>query len=264
MRKIIDVTLINTELHLLDLRINILQDVVDEFYVVQATKTFSGLPKKTFSHNDYSHPKLHYVTIEFPEGLGTWDRDHYQRNYKVLDITGYKRDPEMSLKLSDDDIVLISDLDEVPNPEKLLELKKTFNPDLTYSFTQIMHQYYLNNQNISEPWAGSKACSVERYTSDNLIPQQLRDSSGHQLIENGGWHWSFLGDEEFLKNKIESYAHQEHNNRFTKDSIIYRKDDNKDIFDRGFTLQTVKLDSTYPTYILENQDKLKQYIKEVE
>jgi len=92
----------------------------------------------------------------------------------------------------------------------------------------------------------------------------LRDSSGHQLIENGGWHWSFLGDEEFLKNKIESYAHQEHNNRFTKDSIIYRKDDNKDIFDRGFTLQTVKLDSTYPTYILENQDKLKQYIKEVE
>ena len=250
MRKIVDVTLYNNELHVLDLRVNILQDVVDVFYVVQATQTFSGLPRKILE--SYDHPKVKLVTIDFPDGLTTWDRDHYQRNYKV-DVSGY----------SADDIVLISDLDEIPNPDVVEFLRENFDETQSYSFSQIMHQYYLNNQNISEPWAGTRAVSVGKYLAPILVPQALRDTEANIGLANGGWHWSFLGDEEFLKAKIESYAHQEYNNRFTLDSIVYRKDDNKDIFDRGFILKTVELDEQYPKYVRENQELLAPYIKKV-
>jgi beta-1,4-mannosyl-glycoprotein beta-1,4-N-acetylglucosaminyltransferase len=249
MRKIVDISLINDELHILDLRVKILEDIVDKFYVVQATKTFSGLKKKCLSSEDYSHPKVEFVTIDFPDGLDTWSKEYYQRNYKV-DLSSY----------SPDDLVLLSDLDEVPNPEVLKQLSENFDINTIYGFSQIMHQYFLNNQNTSELWAGTRALSVEKYSSE-LTPQQVRMSAASILLKDGGWHWSFLGDEESLRNKIISYSHQEHNNNYTLDSIIYRLNNNEDIFERGFVLKAVEIDETYPKYVRENQDKLEKYIK---
>lgn len=249
MPKVIDIVLYNNEYHVLDLRVNILQDVVDKFYVVQSNRTFSGIPKSILV--DYPHDKVEVVTIEYPENLDTWGRDRYHRNYKV-DLSQF----------APDDIVICSDLDEVPNPDKVQWLKENFDPNKSYTFEQINHQYYLNNRNLSEPWAASNAVSVEKYLSPGLVVQALRDNPCDIMIPDGGWHWTFLGGEEILQRKIISYAHQEHNNNYTLDSIKYRMIENQDIFNRGFVLQVFPIDTDdYPKYVRENQDKLAEYIK---
>ena len=248
---IADIVLYNNELHVLDLRIAIMEEFVDKFYVVQSTKTFQGHPKPILE--SHPHPKVQLVTIEYPEGLDTWGRDRYHRNFKV-DFQG---------EFAPHDIVLCSDLDEVINPDSLQWLKNNFDPNKTYSFEQINHQYYLNNRNLSESWAGSKACSVEKYLSPNLVVQAHRDSQNHELIKKGGWHWTFLGGEDVLKRKIQSYAHTEHNNNYTIDSIKYRIESNEDIFQRGFELKVFPIDSDdYPNYVRTHQEELAKYIKQ--
>ena len=150
-KRVVDITLYNGEKFLLDLRREILKDVVDLFIVKQANTTFSGMPRELFEV-DQDNTKTE--VIQFPEGLDTWGRDRYQRGY-ILDLEKYGVD--------DNWIILTSDLDEVPDPNAVAWLKDNFNEDEVYSFEQRMFQYFLNVVNLSEPWAGTRACSLNTY-----------------------------------------------------------------------------------------------------
>jgi len=249
-KKIIDVVLYNGEKFLLDIRREILKDVVDLFIVKEGNTTFSGLPRDLFvSDQENTETEV----IEFPEHLDTWGRDRYQRGY-ILDLEQYGVD--------DDWIVLTSDLDEVPDPKALAWLKDNFDNDEIYSFEQTMFQYFLNVVNTSEPWAGTRGCSLEKYKHiDAETMRQRRDQC--TILEDAGWHWSFLGGKEMIEKKIKSYAHQEYNNEFILNDIHSRMNQNKDVFERGFELKTVKIDDSFPEYIVDNQDKLAKYIKKV-
>jgi len=255
MPKIIDVVMFNNEIEMLDLRINILDQAVDAFYVVQADQTHQGNPKGCIlSHCD---ERVHVATISFPDGLDNWGRENYQRQYKV-DLSQY----------SPDDIVMISDIDEVPDPVKLQLLRdELWDPQYYYAFEQTMHQYYLNNVNTTEPWSGTRALSVENYNSIDL--QSLRGDWGiinHRpiIIPDAGWHWSFLGSEEVIRTKITSYAHSEFNNDGVLNSIEDSIKNNTDIFGRNNQLEVVPIDGRYPEYIRNNQNKLQYLIKKLE
>lgn len=245
--KVIDVFLYNGEKFLLDLRREILKDVVDLFIVKQANTTFSGLPRDLFEP-DQDNTKTEVLI--FPEHLDTWGRDRYQRGY-ILDLEKYGVD--------NDWIILTSDLDEVPDPKAIAWLKENFDKDNIYAFEQTMFQYFLNVVNTSEPWAGTRACSLENYK--HIDAESLRQNYMTNILPNAGWHWSFLGGKEVVEKKIRSYAHQEYNNDFVINDIHRNMNENKDIFGRGFELKVVDIDNNFPEYIVQNQDKLSHLIK---
>lgn len=252
-RRIVSITPFYNETHILELRLGILEGVVDRFYTIEATKTFTGIDKPMLA-NTIKHSKHTVVEIEFPDALDEWGRENYQRDF-IIDLSEYK----------DDDIVLINDLDEIPNPKTVALLRDNFDPEFSYAFAMIIHQYYLNNQNIGEGvWLKAKACSVGEYRKEGFNATALRLSHNSIYVPNGGWHWTFCGDTEFIKNKIEAFAHTECNTDQIKSNLDLHFENNTDTLGRGYELKLVDIDSDlYPDYLKDNKEKYSKYIKEL-
>jgi beta-1,4-mannosyl-glycoprotein beta-1,4-N-acetylglucosaminyltransferase len=259
-RRIVSVTPFFNETHILELRLGILEDIVDKFYTVEADKTFTYQDKPMLAKT-VVHPKHEVIEITLPEevegwGRGSnWGRDYYQRDYKV-DLSEY----------NDDDIVLITDLDEVPRPEMLEYLRDNFDPQYSYGFEMVVHQYYLNNQNIGEGMIDrARAYSVAQYRDPNFHPSLVRFNTYPDIVvPNGGWHWTYIGDADFIRNKIEAFAHNEFDNDNVKNGIEQRIENNTDTLGRALELRLVPIDTDfYPRYIRDNKEKYSKYIKEL-
>ena len=82
------------------------------------------------------------------------------------------------------------------------------------------------------------------------------------FIEDGGWHFSSVKSISDIYKKLNSYAEQQYNNENFKNlSIIEKKLKNReDLFNRNYKYKTIKIDNTYPNFILENEENLKDYI----
>ena len=164
---------------LLDIRLNILKDKVDKFVIAEATKTHSGEKKKlNFDINNFSKfkDKIEYMIIDnLPAEVNNfkkdWSashvRDQFQRNSLQK---GYK-------DCSDDDLIMISDLDEIPNPEKI----KEFNEKNKYAcFIQKNLHQKMNLLNITVmDWPGTKICKKKYLKS----PQWLRNIKTKKPLE---------------------------------------------------------------------------------
>ena len=171
------------------------------------------------------------------------------------------------LKSADEnDLIILSDADEIPDLSKLNQIdKKT-----TYTAcSQMMFMYKLNLQNLDESnWIGSKI-SLKKNISSMQKLRELKfkkfsfwriDRPNIQIIK-GGWHFSFLQTPKQILNKIKSFSHGEFNSNSINEKVIEEKIiKNEDIFDRGKKLKKVKLDSSYPNYILENKEKFFKWI----
>ena len=259
--KIFDCVIYFDEDLMLDLRLNILNQDVEKFIIVEAAFDHQGNPKeKNFKISNFRkfENKIKYFFIEsFPERLTSWERENYQRNYIAQCLKG----------LSDEDLVIISDVDEIPNLKTINQFDKN-----KYSvFEQKMFYYKFNLLNINQPlWYGSKLCKKKHLKS----PQWLRDLKSKQypfwrfdkkninIIQNGGWHFSFIRKPNQIIKKIESYAHSEFNKNEFKDEkrIIEKINKGDDIFDRGIKYSKVNVDDSFPEYILKNKKKFSEWI----
>ena len=119
-------------------------------------------------------------------------------------------------------------------------------------------------------WPGTKICQKKYLKS----PQWLRNiktknqpfwkifNRNIQLINNGGWHFSFLKKPESIRNKIISYSHQEYNTKeFTNiDFIKKRISQGKDLFHRNIEYKKINIDNTFPEYIIKNKEMFKDWI----
>ena len=83
-----------------------------------------------------------------------------------------------------------------------------------------------------------------------------------QIIENGGWHFAYLQSPENISKKIKSFAHGEFNtdDKSNEENIRSKIEKGEDIFNRGYEIKKVELDSSFPKYIFENKDKFKKWI----
>lgn len=277
------------ELDLLEIRLHTLNDVADKFVLVEATRTHQGKEKPLYyqenkaRYKEFEDKIIHIIIDEYPvyEGKSAWTLERYQRE---MIKKGW-------INCSDDDIVLVSDVDEIPNPEMI----KTYKDKMgVFVFRQQMYYYFLNCQNISNGshyrWDGT-VMSRFRY---HLTPTEMRDMSifyagtfSHRFlsrmyatykfvrwelrhfkkvtsIENGGWHFSYLGGVEMIIKKLESFAHAEYNKDTYKDAqkITEALKEGKDIFGRNFSYQFVPLDNTFPEYILKHKEKFTHLVKE--
>ena len=214
--KIIDCFIFYNELELLKYRLTILNEYVDYFVIVESTHTFVGKEKPLFYQEnkelfkEFNHKIIHIIVEDFShkfpdiniENGEQWNNERFQRNC-------IKRGLD-KLKLNDDDIFTITDLDEIPHP-KLLQKIKAKEVIIDANIIELDFYYYNLNCKMDHQWRLSKMISYKKYKELGFSCEQIRQNMSFKIIENAGWHLSYFGDEKFIKNKIESFAHQEYN-----------------------------------------------------
>jgi beta-1,4-mannosyl-glycoprotein beta-1,4-N-acetylglucosaminyltransferase len=265
--KIFDCVTFFEEKNLLDIRFNILNNYVDYFVVCEGLYNHKGKKKKkNFNLKRYSKfiKKIIYISCpKFPKNMSPWERQGYQRDY-ILE----------ELKIAaDNDLILFSDPDEIPNPKKLknINLKKKYG-----IFLQNLYYYKLNLQdkNLGCNWEGTRCCLKKNLRSINYMRQKvlkknlkygfwrLDKERNIQIINNGGWHFSYLLTPKEIQRKIKTFAHTEFNKRnYTDIKIIKNRIENKiDLFEREILFDKIKIDKTFPKYIYKNKDKFEEWI----
>jgi len=268
--KLIDCFMYFDEDLVLDIRLNTLKDKVDKFIITEATKNHAGEDKKlNFKIENFPkfRDKIQYIVVDDlpvnvkPPKKGWHEnhaRDQFQRNAIER---GYK-------DFDDEDLIMISDIDEIPDPKKINE----FNIKNKFAcFLQKNYQSKINLLNITNKnWPGTKICQKKNLKT----PQWLRNlktkkkpfwkifKKNIQLINNGGWHFSFLKDPDSIRKKIISYSHQEFNKEeFTNIDLIKKKiSSGEDLFQRNISYKKVNLDETFPEYIINNKKLFKDWI----
>jgi beta-1,4-mannosyl-glycoprotein beta-1,4-N-acetylglucosaminyltransferase len=269
--KLVDCFMYFDEDLILDIRLNTLNEYVDKFVISEATRDHAGNDKKlNFDIKKFSKfkNKIIYIVEEnlpksVPKFKKNWSSNHHRDNLQRNSLEkGY-------CHFHDEDLIMISDTDEIPNPKTI----SSFNKKNTYGcFIQKNLSIKLNLLNTTNSlWPGTKIC-VKKFLKS---PQWLRNIKTKdypfwkfykpktpQLINDGGWHFSFLKKPKDIAKKIKSYAHQELNKEeFTDINLINNRVElGRDIFDRDFNYKKIELNSDFPKYILENKLKFKDWI----
>jgi beta-1,4-mannosyl-glycoprotein beta-1,4-N-acetylglucosaminyltransferase len=273
--KIIDCITYCGEDLLLKIRFETLYNQIDKFIIIEANKYFDGNPKpKFFDHKKfykYSN-KIEYYYIE--------NLPKYNGNNLEYEIFIKNQIARGLNNLDDEDIVLISDADEIPN----LKNDKFKNYDSAV-FLQKMY-YYKFNINVYEGLklknkiACTKSCKFKFFKSFQQvrqfrvknIPWWRFDQKIKRYVEkDGGWHFSFLMNSEDIKSKLSRFEHEiKHLKRedgyILSDLMDINRIKNniinlKDPYDRDHVkLKKVKIDESFPKYILENKDELDTFI----
>jgi len=252
--------------HMVDLRLNILNQYVDFFVISESTKTHQGKDKKiNFDVKKFPKfkDKIKFVVADYKKKInfdkhvgGESAIEQHQRNHLIEGIKD----------ASPDDLIILSDSDEIPDLTKLSSLNKNKK---FIAFSQQMFMYKLNLQNIDESnWIGSRVTKKKYITSMQSLrnlkfknyPFWRLDKYNLQVI-HGGWHFSFLQTPQQILKKIKSFSHGEFDNENINEKNIEEKIlKNQDIFGRGTTLKKIELDSCFPKYILENKDKYSKWV----
>ena len=281
---------------LLDLRLNIMDKYVDKFVITEATYMHSGKSKKlVFDINKFPKfkDKIIYIVVDKPPpDLAKIDDDD---SLNIIDskrvLNASKRELYQIGKTQEgladadpDDIIIISDVDEIPNLEKI-DLR-TINQKLIF-FKQKMFYYKLNLFYKLIPWYGSKACKKKYFKSPqwlrsiknkkypiwrfDILFSQLKYNDIYYAMD-GGWHFTNVRDPKDLKKKLSNFLHHvDYQNSglnltdlkklMREKKIMYNhsvdKKGNK--WGEGEELQALKLDEM-PKYIKENQDKYKTWL----
>jgi beta-1,4-mannosyl-glycoprotein beta-1,4-N-acetylglucosaminyltransferase len=258
--KVIDCFIFYNEIDMLKFRLKELNDCVDFFVLVECIKTHQNNDKELFFENnkhqftEYLDKIIHIIVKDnIPTGdENAWYRENYQR--RCIDI-GIKK-----LNLNNDDIIIISDLDEIPDSNTINNIKNSNNFNGIYILEQDLYYYNLNTKYNSK----STLAKILNYGSYNGDPQSLRGNNTIPTIKNGGWHFSYFGDVKFIKNKLLNFAHREFNNEFyLNDERITKKiQNNTDLFDRNeFIINNIDIKDN--NYLPKNyKDLLKYAIEE--
>ena len=255
---------------LLEIRLNILNDHVDYFVIVEGNKTWQNNPKKLkfdIDKFDKFKKKIIYVPVEdLPSGPDPYLRENFQRNCILRGLNNS----------SENDLIVVSDLDEIPNPNAI----KSFNSKLKYAAFRQRHYYYkFNLQSEKNPyWIGSRIC-VKKFLKSPQWLRQLKFKKRpfwridkirlNNIIEDGGWHFCNLKNPEELLYKYKNLCEtkdpihfkeeisQEHLSiAAIKNKILY----SKDVIGRNDSFKKVAFDSSFPEYIIKNQLKYKKWI----
>ncbi len=280
---------------LLDIRLHELDKYVDKFVISESTYTHSGKSKKLiFDMKKYSKFKdkiTHIIVDKEPEKISnvlesdSSDQKNSKYIMNAVKRENYQRNSLSSglIKANDDDFILISDLDEIPNLKDLTISKIKNNLVL---FKQVNFYYKFNLYLDNFAWYGAKGCKYKNLKS----PQWLRNIKGKKypfwrfdtifsekksqniyFIENGGWHFSYFKDAKAIEDKLKSYLHHREydleplgvnkiQSMIQNNIPVYNLniDMRKSKFGGNMTLK-MSNDIELPEYINNNDDKFKKW-----
>lgn len=178
----------------LDIRLK--ESRADHVIVLESTTTFSGLPKP-FNFPNHLLKEVQHIAVPQLKGATAWERETHQNNYAHHLI---KSD------IADNDIVICSDCDEIPNWETIDSIiLKGFNPEVqAYRLSMTHHKYRFNLFDPNVIWEKSGVCSGKIFKQRNFCG--IRNWDMAPVIENGGWHLYGIGEKEYLE-KAKSTSH---------------------------------------------------------
>ncbi|MGE3309316.1 MAG: hypothetical protein AB7O66_05040 [Limisphaerales bacterium] len=275
------------ELELLEIRLHELDPVVDRFVIAEAPRTHSNQPKPLhFAENRERFqrflPKItHIVADDLPDSSDAWVLEGAQRRAVDRGLT----------ECQPDDIILHSDLDEIPSARAVRDLADAMRSryrssplanawhallrqraviwairnaykrrhPFVWLLEQRMHYYFLNCVSVNKPvWLGTRATFFRDYTS----AFDLRRWGG-RLVPDAGWHFSYMGGVERVRQKLAAFAHQEYNHpEFTDPQHIEAAlESGRWILGDDHVLEFVPLDATFPTFIREDPGRFRDWIR---
>lgn len=270
MTKIYDCFTFFNELDLLELRFEELYDHVDHFVLVEANRTFqNNIKPYYFGENHYRFSKymdkvIHIQIDDMPADTDAWGREAHQRNAISRGI----------LDADLDDIIIVSDLDEIVRPE-IVDALKDDDQNVIWGMRMPLFYFKFNymlttTDSTYTTWAMACRKKVLQSAEDlrrnrfALNGFELNyNQNGIRMMEHAGWQFSYLGDTEFAKSKIQSFSHTETNRPEVIDLLdveqsVARGD--------GLGISTVErfspvqVDSYMPRSIQQNPDKYSKYI----
>ena len=210
--KIFDCFTFYNEFDILEIRLHELYPIVDHFVVVEATKTYAGRDKPLhFADNRerfaaYADKIIHVVVDDLPaEASDHWAREYAQRN-------GIERGLTLA---APGDLVIVSDVDEIIRREVIEKIRATGTAPAVLGFRLRVYSMRFNYQNILGPEAHivwPVAMRRDQLTS----PQEARNSrfdldraNDGSVIDDAGWHYTSVGNDEWIRNKIANFSHSE-------------------------------------------------------
>ena len=251
--KVFDLFAFNGEFDMLDLKLAEMGPWVDHFVIVEAGTTFTGLPKPLHfeeRRGDYhSHAdRITYVVVDgFPDHLtSAWAREFYQKDSAVAGLSG---------RLAPDDLVLISDADEIVDRSVLGKFR---GPAQGMSMRTFQH--FFNNEIV--PARGAvisviASARLLRFNGISYLRCGVKQYARKARLRAGGWHFTSITDPEGLEAKMKSYSHQEHahldRHYFSEFMATIRAGAVP-----GFARR--EIDDSFPAYLRENREALKRFI----
>ncbi len=294
--KIFDCFMYFDEEQVLDLRLNVLNDFVDYFVIVESTQNHKGIKRELlFDQSKFQKFKnkiIYLVYDEIPKNVETIsdNEDENEKDRKYIMNAVYRENSQRNFitnglqKADENDLILVSDVDEIPKLSSL-NLSKIDNKILI--FKQDMFYYKFNLAIPNFKWSGTKGVKKKNLKS----PQWLRNIKDRKyaffridtffsekkytnikIISDGGWHFSNIKNAKMIEHKLRSYLHHrefdqvslsvdEIDNLIKNKKAIYdlRVDKKVNKVGNGVVLNNYNLNKL-PKYINENLDKYKIWL----
>lgn len=225
-RRVVDCFIFYNELDMLECRLRELWDVVDVFVLAEGTTTFRGEPKPLYfaeNHVRFAAYRDKILPIAARlDGDSCWPREFSLRNSLSLGLNG--------LGLAEDDLCVLSDVDEIPDA-RTLALLRVAGVDGVQALSQDFYYYNLTCKAVY-PWVSARVLPW-RIMREMQI-QRVRQTVPQSTVQRGGWHFSNFLAPDLIANKYRTGAHEGEFERFFEnmDAIKERIADRKDIFGR--------------------------------
>ena len=293
--KIYDCTTFYSEHMMLDVRFHVLNDYVEKFIVTESLYSHSGQPKKlNFDINNYPKfkDKIIYLVIDQePDDLikieNTKEHQGLKRNNSLKRIElSYNYMMKATENLANDDLIILSDNDEIPNLNSKQFKQSNKN---VFIFKQLFFYYKFNLLSDLMPWFGSKACKKKSLKSFSWL-RNLKSKkysfwrldtyfnenklTNLEIIKDGGWHFTNIKTPEELYIKMTNFGHhnefelsgltvEDLRKKIYDDVLFYnhfsdQTDQNKWNYD--YKLKKINID-LLPKYLQDNSEKFKEWFK---
>ncbi len=271
------------ELDLLEIRLHTLNDVVDRFVIAEATRTYSGKPKELIFQKNRERfkkfaEKIVYIAVDdlmSEEEIAKdnynlpWVNENRQRNSLIKAL----------YNIAQTDVIIVSDLDEIPRPEKVSMAVELAKRGEIVRFEQALYVYYLNFKDYRNPYwyLGSIALSwktfcesdrlnavkCDRYTvkseCEGRVIQKVRFLKPTKILRQAGWHFTYMGGAKKIREKIISFSHQEA--LVSINSVEKRLSEGLNVLNGRRDSFAVRLDeNVFPAYVINNRHRYEDFI----
>lgn len=217
--KIYDCILFSNEVELLDLRLKMLDEYVDVFVVLESPWSFHGKPKEMVSekHKDlFSNPKVRHIVYEDLPYIG--NVNGIKKRSKANEI--FSRDCSIRglYDANDEDIIMLSDVDELPNMKKVIanlhriddeNIHKLDYPEFPCLGLHMPTFIYYVDCISNKPYVTtilSKYKNYIKFKSPGWLRKKrigaIKKLGGPNLVMDGGWHYSYIGGVKRIQDKL--------------------------------------------------------------